>query len=262
MDRSCWPLPQYTLRYISYWCLCARYTSTSISVKVEEYADEVFDRLDKGAHIYFCGLKGMMPGILTMLEGVAKKKKMVWEDVLKKLKTKGKLRAPPRLPVRQVYRHRRNPSTYFLRMHDDFGCIALLIPYIARMFSPWRLVPHVPPPAQVSGTSRCTRFLSTCPRRMSDARSSYFFSSDSFVEGCRPAKKRVARIAGQYPFSVTRFTPERSTTDTMRSFLYRVRSPSVCRWSRGYLSKQADIWLYSFPLKACGGRDLGRQEAC
>lgn len=33
-----------------------------IQDKVEEYADEVFDLLDKGAHIYFCGLKGMMPG--------------------------------------------------------------------------------------------------------------------------------------------------------------------------------------------------------
>jgi hypothetical protein len=31
--------------------------------QVEEYADEVFDALDNGAHIYFCGLKGMMPGI-------------------------------------------------------------------------------------------------------------------------------------------------------------------------------------------------------
>merc|ERR1711968_360339 len=35
-----------------------------IQDKVEEYADEIFDRLSKGAHIYFCGLKGMMPGIL------------------------------------------------------------------------------------------------------------------------------------------------------------------------------------------------------
>ena len=34
-----------------------------IQDKVAEYSDEVFDRMDKGAHIYFCGLKGMMPGI-------------------------------------------------------------------------------------------------------------------------------------------------------------------------------------------------------
>ena len=33
-----------------------------IQNKIEEYADEVFDLLNKGAHIYFCGLKGMMPG--------------------------------------------------------------------------------------------------------------------------------------------------------------------------------------------------------
>ena len=45
-----------------------------IQDKLEEYADEIFTRLDKGAHIYFCGLKGMMPGILETLEGVAKKK--------------------------------------------------------------------------------------------------------------------------------------------------------------------------------------------
>ena len=36
-----------------------------IQDKVEEYADEVFDLLDNGAHIYFCGLKGMMPGTCT-----------------------------------------------------------------------------------------------------------------------------------------------------------------------------------------------------
>lgn len=57
---------------------------------MEEYGDEVFDKLNKGAHIYFCGLKGMMPGILGMLEKVAKKKKLNWENFLKDLKKKGK----------------------------------------------------------------------------------------------------------------------------------------------------------------------------
>lgn len=57
--------------------------------QVEEYGDEVFERLSKGGHIYFCGLKGMMPGILTMLESVAEKKKLVWEDFLKGLKSNG-----------------------------------------------------------------------------------------------------------------------------------------------------------------------------
>lgn len=29
---------------------------------MKEYAAELFDLLANGAHIYFCGLKGMMPG--------------------------------------------------------------------------------------------------------------------------------------------------------------------------------------------------------
>merc|ERR550514_2697211 len=60
-----------------------------IQDKVKEYADEVFDRMDKGAHIYFCGLKGMMPGITEMLEGVSKSKGLEWEDVQKKWKKNG-----------------------------------------------------------------------------------------------------------------------------------------------------------------------------
>merc|ERR1719240_1767236 len=44
-----------------------------IQDKMEEYADEIFDLLDNGAHIYFCGLKGMMPGIQEMLGRVCKK---------------------------------------------------------------------------------------------------------------------------------------------------------------------------------------------
>lgn len=39
-----------------------------IQDKVEEYSDEVFDALDKGAHMYFCGLKGMMPGIQVITQ--------------------------------------------------------------------------------------------------------------------------------------------------------------------------------------------------
>ena len=60
-----------------------------IQDKVGEYADEVFTRMDNGGHMYFCGLKGMMPGILTMLEGVAKEKGIVWEDKLKDWKKNG-----------------------------------------------------------------------------------------------------------------------------------------------------------------------------
>lgn len=60
-----------------------------IQDKVEEYADEIFDRMNGGAHMYFCGLKGMMPGILEMLEGVATKKGLVWKDKLKEWKSAG-----------------------------------------------------------------------------------------------------------------------------------------------------------------------------
>jgi ferredoxin--NADP+ reductase len=59
-----------------------------IQDKVEEYADEVFKKLDNGAHIYFCGLKGMMPGIQDILEVVATSKGLVYEDWLKGLKAK------------------------------------------------------------------------------------------------------------------------------------------------------------------------------
>ncbi|GBF89475.1 ferredoxin-NADP+ reductase [Raphidocelis subcapitata] len=57
-----------------------------IQDKVEEYSDLVFDLLNKGAHIYFCGLKGMMPGIQSMLERVAKSKGLNFEEYIEKLK--------------------------------------------------------------------------------------------------------------------------------------------------------------------------------
>lgn len=60
-----------------------------IQDRVEENADEIFERMEKGAHMYFCGLKGMMPGILQMLEGVATKKGLVWTDTLKHWKEGG-----------------------------------------------------------------------------------------------------------------------------------------------------------------------------
>merc|ERR1712006_24823 len=41
-----------------------------IQDKVKEYADEVFNRMDSGAHMYFCGLNGMMPGITDARGGL------------------------------------------------------------------------------------------------------------------------------------------------------------------------------------------------
>ena len=60
-----------------------------IQDKVEEYADDIFARLDNGAHMYFCGLKGMMPGILDMLKGVCEDKGLDYEEFIKGLKEKG-----------------------------------------------------------------------------------------------------------------------------------------------------------------------------
>eukprot|EP00631_Chrysoreinhardia_giraudii_P004019 CAMPEP_0197415818 /NCGR_PEP_ID=MMETSP1170-20131217/2243_1 /TAXON_ID=54406 /ORGANISM="Sarcinochrysis sp, Strain CCMP770" /LENGTH=372 /DNA_ID=CAMNT_0042942661 /DNA_START=40 /DNA_END=1158 /DNA_ORIENTATION=- len=60
-----------------------------IQDKVEEYADEIFDRLEKGAHMYFCGLKGMMPGIQDMLRSVCAKKGLDYDEFIGKLKKAG-----------------------------------------------------------------------------------------------------------------------------------------------------------------------------
>jgi ferredoxin--NADP+ reductase len=62
-----------------------------IQDKVEEYADEIFDLLTGGGHMYFCGLKGMMPGILEMLERVAGEKGLVWEEYYEGLKHKNQI---------------------------------------------------------------------------------------------------------------------------------------------------------------------------
>ncbi|RXH98886.1 hypothetical protein DVH24_011211 [Malus domestica] len=54
--------------------------------KIEEYSDEIFKLLDNGAHIYFCGLKGMMPGIQETLKRVAVERGESWEEKLSQLK--------------------------------------------------------------------------------------------------------------------------------------------------------------------------------
>merc|ERR1712078_513379 len=60
-----------------------------IQDNVEEYSDDIFNRLDNGAHIYFCGLKGMMPGIQGMLEEVCNSKGLNYEEWLKGLQKNG-----------------------------------------------------------------------------------------------------------------------------------------------------------------------------
>ena len=60
--------------------------------QVEEYADEIFERLENGAVMYFCGLKGMMPGIQDMLKEVCRKKGLTYDDFVADLKKKGQWR--------------------------------------------------------------------------------------------------------------------------------------------------------------------------
>eukprot|EP00854_Cymbomonas_tetramitiformis_P017586 gene17586-20939_t len=59
-----------------------------IQDKVEEYKEQVFDLLDNGAHMYFCGLKGMMPGIEEMLKNVCAEKGLEYKEWLEGLKSK------------------------------------------------------------------------------------------------------------------------------------------------------------------------------
>merc|ERR1719247_2460183 len=48
-----------------------------------DYALSREQKNKSGGNMYIRGLKGMMPGILDMLEGVSKEKGIVWEDKLK-----------------------------------------------------------------------------------------------------------------------------------------------------------------------------------
>jgi Sulfite reductase, alpha subunit (flavoprotein) len=54
---------------------------------IAQNAKVFFDKLDSGACVYFCGLKGMMPPILETLEKVAKENGLDWETKLKSWKS-------------------------------------------------------------------------------------------------------------------------------------------------------------------------------
>jgi ferredoxin--NADP+ reductase len=56
---------------------------------LREKSAELWQRLQGGAHIYFCGLKGMMPGILEALEQVAAERGVDWATKLKEFKANG-----------------------------------------------------------------------------------------------------------------------------------------------------------------------------
>jgi len=53
---------------------------------IADQADEIFHRLNNGAVMYFCGLKGMMPPILDTLERVSTERGIDWKQMLQRLK--------------------------------------------------------------------------------------------------------------------------------------------------------------------------------
>mmetsp|Transcript_28283 Transcript_28283/g.39326 ORF Transcript_28283/g.39326 Transcript_28283/m.39326 type:complete len:381 (+) Transcript_28283:97-1239(+) len=60
-----------------------------IQDKIEEYGKEVFELMTLGGHIYFCGLKGMMPGVLEAMQNVAKDQGLDWDTTLQGWKKNG-----------------------------------------------------------------------------------------------------------------------------------------------------------------------------
>jgi ferredoxin--NADP+ reductase len=60
-----------------------------IQDKVKENGKEIFDRMEGGAHLYMCGLKGMLPGVSEAMEEIAKSQGKDWAETLKKWKKGG-----------------------------------------------------------------------------------------------------------------------------------------------------------------------------
>jgi len=58
--------------------------------RLAQYADDIFKRLEHGAHIYFCGLKGMMPEIEQTLEQACNERSLDFKAWVKSLKKEGR----------------------------------------------------------------------------------------------------------------------------------------------------------------------------
>eukprot|EP00899_Mesostigma_viride_P001950 jgi/Mesvir1/11756/Mv00126-RA.1 len=57
--------------------------------KIAEHRDKVLTMLLQGAQIYFCGLKGMMPGFAQVMVSAAQERGMDWEVIKEELKKNG-----------------------------------------------------------------------------------------------------------------------------------------------------------------------------
>ncbi len=57
--------------------------------RVEEHCGEILRRVDRGAHIYLCGRRGMVPSILSVLAAGSAREGVPWASRLKKWKQSG-----------------------------------------------------------------------------------------------------------------------------------------------------------------------------
>ena len=57
---------------------------------IKEDGEKLFNMIEDGAVIYFCGLKGMMPGVLEAFEGICEEKGLVFKEKMEEWKKMGK----------------------------------------------------------------------------------------------------------------------------------------------------------------------------
>ena len=76
-----------------------------IQDKVKENGKEIFDRMEGGAHLYMCGLKGMLPGVSEAMEEIAKSQGKDWGETLKKWKKGGQWHIEARARERRILVH-------------------------------------------------------------------------------------------------------------------------------------------------------------
>mmetsp|Transcript_16869 Transcript_16869/g.33692 ORF Transcript_16869/g.33692 Transcript_16869/m.33692 type:complete len:96 (+) Transcript_16869:80-367(+) len=52
--------------------------------------EQIYDRIEGGGVAYFCGLKGMMPGVLEAFEGICEGRGVAFKEKMKEWKSKGR----------------------------------------------------------------------------------------------------------------------------------------------------------------------------
>ncbi|GMH78581.1 hypothetical protein TL16_g07858, partial [Triparma laevis f. inornata] len=57
---------------------------------IKEDGEKLFNMIEDNAVIYFCGLKGMMPGVLEAFEGICEEKGLVFKEKMEEWKKMGK----------------------------------------------------------------------------------------------------------------------------------------------------------------------------